>query len=276
MSASMRSSASSWRSAIGRPRSIRARPSSTRSWLNRMRARPQMRRRQVALVRGALRFLDRPVRAALRRPPIRRTMISAAPSAAIARNRPGTSPISRRRSIASRKNASARSGLDRVRRGPAGALEDRRAVGRVGRHGQRLVEEPDRPLGRSEVRSRDRPPRRARAAPGWRSPRPRGRPARPARPRGSATASAPASSSSPSDSKKRAAARWRDAAVALGERAVGDLADERLDEARTGRARASAGRRSWTSSSRRDERRAAARSRAAGSPPGDGRRGRPA
>ena len=57
--------------------------------------------------------------------------------------------------------------------------------------------------------SRDRPHRRVRAGPGWRSPRPRGRPATPARPPCSATASAPASSSSPSDSKKRAAARWR-------------------------------------------------------------------
>ena len=240
-SASMSSSSSSSRSAMGRPRSTRSRPSSTRSWLNRTRPR--------ALRRAA------------------RSPSSATPSASTtagSRSDPGvlepataderrgerggrlehggrvTHPAADRRSPragtplprpSARRSLAARPARSRIGR----------SFGWIGRDEERLLEEADGALGRPEVERRDRPRRRVRAWPGRRPRRPRARPERP--PGGDVVARRARRPARPRRAIRRSGRRpGGGSGGRAGQRPVGDLADERLDEARTCRARASAGR----------------------------------
>ena len=134
----------------GKPRSASASPSSTRS---------------SAIGREPGRDQAEPSRPRRRRPGPSRwlvhmglgglspagTTISAVPSAAIART-PSRHVAHRPAELdrlAEERLSPIR--LDSVRGRPAGTLEDRRAISRVGRHDQGLLEEPDRLFGRPEV-----------------------------------------------------------------------------------------------------------------------------
>ena len=131
--------------------------------------------------------------------------------------------------------------------GPAAPMRTRDRAAPPGRLGRWSPRGPARGTSRPARAIRGRPlaPRRhgARFAPARRARRPPRRPRRVAGPRGSGWRAPPASSSVPRLSKNRAAARWRTFRSSSSQGVVGDLADERLDEARTGRAPVSADRR---------------------------------
>ena len=131
--------------------------------------------------------------------------------------------------------------LHRVAGGPPGALEDRRSFGWIGRDEERLLEEADGALGRAEVEGAIG--RADERQPGLDGDGVALGAVRSGLPGGDVVARERAGQLVLAERFEEAGGgQVAGAAIALGQRPVGHLADERLDEAVHARARASAGR----------------------------------